>query len=119
MFHKTFLIRLNEGLIKTVDIDKSIDYLQSTEEQHAHLKAQVKVFPDRLKSLVSDLELKSSEGTQAGKKADAMAHSQYKAMLDAYETIMREFNVLSEKRARAMLQIEMFRSVNSRIKANI
>ena len=96
--------------------EKALEYLETSEQQYAELKAQVKYAPERLKSFLSVLELNSDETTQAGKKAQALAHEDYRVLIDSMETITKEYNVLAEKRRRAEMTIEMYRSVNSAMK---
>ena len=96
--------------------EKAIEYMASSESEYARLKALVKYAPERLKAYLATLELESTETTQAGKKTAALAHQEYEQLVDSFETVTQEYNVISEKRRRAELMIEMYRSVNSAMK---
>ena len=96
--------------------EQALSYLETSEQQYAELKAQVKYAPERLKSFLSTLELKSDASTATMKKAEAMAHEEYQQLIDAMETVTKEYNLIAEKRRRAELIIEMYRSVNSAMK---
>ena len=96
--------------------EKAIEYLAESEQEYARLKALVKYAPERLKMYLSNLEMESDEPTQAGKKTAALAHSEYEQTVNSFETITQEYNEIAEKRRRAELMIEMYRSVNSALK---
>ena len=96
--------------------EKAIEYLAETENKYAHLKAQVKYAPERLKAFLSVLEMESDLPSATARKTAAMANDEYDALIEAQETIAREYNVIAEKRRRAEITIEMYRSVNSAMK---
>lgn len=96
--------------------EKAIEYLEASEADFARLKALTKYAPERLKAYLATLMLESTETSQAAKKTAAEGHIEYEQTIDSFETISREFFELQEKRHRAELAIEMYRSVNSAMK---
>jgi len=96
--------------------EKALDYLAETEAEYARLKALVKYAPDRLKMYLAALMLESEEKSATAKKTTAEAHPEYEQTVDSFETISKEFFEIDEKRKRANMTIEMFRSVNSSLK---
>ena len=93
--------------------EAALDYLELSENEFSRLKALVKYAPDRLKVLSSTLALESSEKSVTGKHTASLAHPDYEAAIDAYETVTKEFNLIQAKRNRAELTIEFWRSLNS------
>ena len=96
--------------------EKAIEYIASSEAEYARLYALQKYAPERLKAYLATLEQESDESTQTGKKTAALAHPEYEQLIDSFETITNEFKEIAEKRRRAEVTIEMYRSVNSAMK---
>jgi len=93
--------------------EKALDYLQSSEEEYARLKALVKSKSDRLKIEHSTLMLECTESSVAAKSTNAYAHPDYTQSIDSFETVERELYEIQEKRHRAELTIEFWRSLNA------
>jgi hypothetical protein len=96
--------------------EKALEYLAETEEEYARLKALVKYAPERIKAFLAVLASESKESSQAGKQAAALASEDHDAQLNSFEEVSRAFFEIQEKRHRAELTIEMYRSVNSALK---
>ena len=96
--------------------EKALEYLADTEELYATFYAQQKYAPERLKASLAHLEQQSDEPTQTAKKTAALADKEYKQLVDSYEVVTKEFKEIAEKRRRAEMTIEMYRSVNSAMK---
>ena len=95
--------------------EKSLKYLQDSEEDYGRLKALVKYAPERIKAQVAQLILDpdNPESSQAGKKAWAEAHKDHEHIVDSFETVSNELFVIQEKRVRAETTIEFWRSHNA------
>jgi len=96
--------------------EKALGYLAETEEEYARLKALVKYAPDRLKMYLATLMTDCEEKSATAKKTYAEAHPEYENTVNSFETVSMEFFEIDERRKRANMTIEMFRSVHSSLK---
>lgn len=96
--------------------EKALEYLKTSEDEYAKLKSLVKVYPDRSKQLQATLYFQSDEKTVEGRKQWTLAHTDMEEFTNSMQTIIEEYELISERRKRAETTIEMYRSVNSAMK---
>ena len=96
--------------------EKALNYLEKSEAEWAQYKALLKFQPERVKACLARLQSESVETTEAARKRDAEANSEYSEIIDEGIEIAEHFYLLDAKRQRAEHTIEMYRSVNSAMK---
>ena len=93
--------------------EKAIEYLAESEQEYARLKAVVKYAPERIKMYLATLVLESDKKTVAERTSASMAHPEYEQTINSFELISNEFYEIQERRNRAELTIEFWRSLNA------
>ncbi len=93
--------------------EKALEYLAESEEEWARYKGMLKFQSERLKACIARLSNESTQITEAARKRDAEARSEYQNEIDDSTEIAIDFYHLDAKRKRAELTIEMFRSTNA------
>ena len=96
--------------------ERALKYLASTDEDHAKAKANVKAKEMAIKTIKA-AELLEVEGKTAGEReARAECHSNVKQAKDDYSDAILDYELLNNERNRAVLTIEMWRSMNASLK---
>jgi hypothetical protein len=96
--------------------EKALGYLADSEADYAALKAQHQALKERMKIVEHQGILDSSEKSAAMKKSASMASKNYMDAVTDWEIVVESYELISAKRKRAELTIEMYRSVNSALK---
>lgn len=94
------------------DISKALDYLASTDEEEANARASVKALEERKKTIKAVAFL-DADGAQGERMEKAYASEEYKLFIEQYENKIADHAFLSNKRKRAELTIEVWRSINA------
>lgn len=93
--------------------ERSLNFLQESEEAFARLKATHQANDHRRKIVRAGLALDSSESSQSGKILWAEAHVEYTQAVNDWRQSVEDYELINAKRIRACLLIEMFRSTHS------
>lgn len=81
-------------------IDRALKYIAETDDEMAELEANVKLYPDRIKAKKSAIFL-DSVGTDGQKKAKADVLIYEDPLMGEYESDVRKYNQLRNRRERA------------------
>ena len=100
---------------------QSLDYLASTDEKLAKLKARMKGLDHAIKVLKADIFLQEKgKGTDSDRKAKAEVHSDVISMYEELHDAFADVEIIEAKRKRAELNIEVWRTEQAnRRKGNI
>lgn len=93
-------------------VEKCLNYLAETDESFANLKASVGALEHGIK-IAEAIGFLDAEGTQETRKAEARASSGYEKAVESWENAKADFHLLENKRNRAFVEIEVWRSVNA------
>jgi len=96
-------------------VEKALLYLRDTDEEHAKAKARVKGLEQKRKTEKAIGYLKA-EGTIAERESIAYSLGDYVQCVQDYENAVYDEQILTNKRKRAELTIEVWRSVNASYK---
>lgn len=91
---------------------KAIHYLAETDEQAALAKANVSYLDEKKKSIKA-IHFLEAEGANGVREQKAYASDDYKAYIEEYKDAVYAFETLKNKRLRAQLTIDLFRSLNA------
>lgn len=94
-------------------VEKALNYLSETDEEHANAKAAVKGLEQRKKTIFATAFLASEGKNVTERESHALTSDEYKKFLDAYEVAVYEEQILNNKRTRAVLTIDVWRSMNA------
>ena len=107
-------------MISNEDMEKALNYLSESELEWSELKANKETEHKRLEITLASGIIESSESSQAGKKVDSQDSQAYKEAVEDSRQVLEAFYLIDAKRTRAMVTIEVWRSLNSsRNKGNI
>lgn len=98
-------------------VETAINYLASTDIKHAKAKAELNALKDLTKTVLGFAFLEA-DGTVEQKKAIAHTNDDYIAHIKKIEALEVDYQVMSNKRERAKLTIELWRSVNANRRAS-
>jgi len=101
------------GVITTETAEKALDYLKSTDQQDAELKARLEYLKEKKKNVLAFAQEESDKTSQAAKEQDAYASIQFVEWLDEYKAATYDYLLCHNRRASASLQIEVWRSLNA------
>ena len=101
------------SLPDTDAVGRALDFLASTDEEFAGLKGNMRRCEYLLKHYKAVAQIDSGEKTAAGKEMQAYASDEYLAAVDALHDAIVDYETVSAKRQRAVLTIEVWRSLNS------
>ena len=101
------------SLPDTDAVSRALDFLASTDEEFAGLKGDMKRCEYMLKHHKAVAQIESGEKTAAAKEMIAYSSDEYVAAVDALHDAITEYETVSAKRQRAVLTIEVWRSLNS------
>ena len=101
-------------------MEAALNYLAESEEKYAELRANKDIDHKRAEIVLSSGIIDSNETSVAAKKVDSMVSEDYKMSINDYHQSLEDFYLIDAKRSRAMITIEVWRSINSsRNKGNI
>ena len=93
-------------------VSKALTYLAETDEPYAVAAAAVKAQEHVLK-MAKALEYLEAEGPVAQRDAIALASDEYRGAVNNYENVVATKEIMANKRKRAELTIEVWRSLNA------
>jgi hypothetical protein len=93
-------------------VEKAMHYLAETDEPHAKAKALVKGLEQSLKT-VKAIAYLGAEGTVAERESQAYASMEYRAQTEAYQNAVGDYELLENKRTRAVLTIDVWRTMEA------
>lgn len=93
-------------------VEKCIHFLAETDEGFANLKASVGALEQLIK-IAEAIGFLEADGTQENRKATARASTMYKDAVEAWSNAKADFHLLENKRSRAVIEIDVWRSVNA------
>lgn len=99
-------------MIDAGEVEKALRYLAKTDEEHARAKALVKALEQSLKT-TRGLIFLDAQGTVAEREARSYGHDAYQAKLGEYKEAIYDYELLENKRTRAVLTIDLWRTVES------
>jgi len=94
-------------------VEKAMDYLQSTDESFAQAKASMTAGKERLKTTFAQCYLDATGDNVKERESYALVSKDYRTQLEVYEESILEYEIIRNKRLRAELLIEVWRSINS------
>jgi hypothetical protein len=106
------------GLPEERDAGRALRYLEESEEAHARAVASREAAEAATK-IARDSAFLASEGTVAERQALAGTSLDYRAALEKLEAAYVDLELLKAKRQRAILTLEVWRSLNSNRRAGI
>jgi hypothetical protein len=98
--------------MKFQDVEKALDYLKDTDEAHAKAKALVKALEHGFKTIKAE-EYLNATGTNGEREQRAYASTAYKELTNRYAQAVIDFELMENKRERAALTIDVWRSLNA------
>lgn len=99
-------------MIDELQAEKALNYLASTDESCARAKGSVKALEYRLK-VAKAMEFLGASGTMAEKESHALASLPYRELIDQYESAVIEFETIAAKRERAVLTLDVWRTMEA------
>lgn len=90
----------------------ALKYLAETDVPHARTKALAKALEHNLK-VVRSIEFIQAEGTVAEREAISYASKAYKDKVEEWQNAVADYEIMDNKRQRAILTIEMYRTVSA------
>ena len=99
-------------------ICRCLSFLARTDKEEADARALVKALEENKKTIKA-LAYLQADGTNADRENQAHASSEFKKYLEDYENAVADHALISNKRKRAELIIEVWRSINSNRRAGM
>jgi len=99
-------------MITEQQVEKAIHYLADTDEPCARAKALVKALEHGFKTVAAS-EFVSFDGPQGERQQRAYASQAYKDHTSKYEEAITDYEIMANKRKRAELTIDVWRSINA------
>jgi roadblock/LC7 domain-containing protein len=100
-------------MIDLEQAERALKYLADTDEEVAARKARMTAVKERMKTTKAAEYLTAQGSSVKDREAVAETSTAYKAAIDELEEATLEFEIIKNKRLRAELTIEMWRSINS------
>ena len=97
---------------KSIDPEKALRYLASTDEEYARAKAHVKYMEHKRKTIKA-AQFLEAEGTIQQKESLAYDSQAMRDHLEEYKDAVYDEQILVSKRKSAELAIEVWRSMNA------
>ena len=94
-------------------VANALHYLSMTDEECAGLKAAVRAGEYLLKHYRAKAMAASDEKSIAAKETDALASEAYANAVSDYQETIAEYETVAAKRQRAILTIDVWRSLNA------
>lgn len=101
------------SLPSELDIERALNYLSQTDGEYGVLKGAARAAEYKLRHARAVFMLDSEEKSIAGKEMAALASSQYAQAIEEYQNAVAAYETVSAKRQRAVLTIEVWRSLNA------
>ena len=95
------------------DVEKAVHYLGKTDESYASAKARMIAGKERLKTVLAVSYLDANGSNVKERESEALCSKDYRIELDGYEEAILDFETMKNKRLRAELTVEIWRSLNS------
>ena len=95
-----------------VRADKALQFLESSEQEFARAVARRESAEQRRK-LAKGLGFLEATGTAGEREARAETSEDYRAAIEELESAVYELELLKAKRARALLTIDLFRTLEA------
>lgn len=99
-------------------VERALRYLEESEEAYAQAVARREAKDWGVK-MARDIAFLDAEGTVAERQATAGSSAQVRAAVSEYEDSIVSLETLKAKRQRAILTLEVWRSLNSNRRAGI
>lgn len=99
-------------MIDTKDVDRALKYLAETDEGHAKAKALVKALEHGFKTIKAE-EYLNAQGTNGEREQKAYASTAYKELTNRYAQAVVEFELMENKRERAVLTVDLYRTLSA------
>lgn len=99
-------------------VERALRYLEESEEAHARAMARKERMESELK-ISRDVAFLEADGTVAERQAHAGVSATYRAAVEAMESAYVEAEILKSKRQRAILTLEIWRSLNASRRAGV
>jgi len=98
--------------VTQAQMEKALNYLAMTDEDYGELVGRCKGIEHRLKGTKAALFLEAV-GNNMERESKALIHVDYQNLVDRYENLQVDKEIMSAKRRRAELTIEVWRSLNA------
>jgi len=95
------------------DVEAAVKYLGKTDESYASAKARMIAGKERLKTVLAVGFLDATGSNVKERESEALCSKDYRIELDGYEEAILDFETMKNKRLRAELTVEIWRSLNS------
>lgn len=99
-------------MVSEEQVENALKYLASTDEQVAQLKGHMKAAEHLLKVGKAMAFLKA-DGNNAEREAAALTSDEYAGLVEELENAVADYETIHNKRERAVLTIEVWRSENA------
>lgn len=99
-------------MITDDQVERAIKYLAETDEQHAMAKAN-RVRLEQLRKTSKAIGFLDTDGTVAEREAEAYSSAAYQKVISDYSASVYDEQLLVNKRLRAQLTIDVWRSENA------
>jgi hypothetical protein len=101
-------------------MERALNYLGSTDEAAATAKSLSECLSEQRKTIKATLFLSADGKTNQVREMQAYAHADYKRHLDVMAEAVLDYEILKNKRLRAVATIDVWRSTNAnRRKGNL
>ena len=94
-------------------VEKAVRYLADTDESCAMAKARVTAGKERLKTTLAVCFLDAPGSSVRERDAEALSSKGYRDAVEEYADAIADYETMHNKRVRAILQVDIWRSVNS------
>ena len=95
------------------NVESAVRYLGETDEQYAVAKAAMIAGKERLKTALAQCFLDANGSNVKERESNALCSQIYRTQIDVYENAILDFETMKNKRLRAELTVEVWRSLNS------
>ena len=93
-------------------VSRALKHLADTDVEEAVLRGAVKAIAERRK-ITKAIAYQNAEGTNADRQEAAYASPAYKDLIDEMENTIADHALIENKRQRAILTIDVWRSINA------
>lgn len=95
------------------DVERAVKYLGETDETYAVAKAGMIAGKEKLKTRLAECFMVSTGSNVKERESAALISISYRAQIEIYENSILEYETMRNKRLRAELTVEVWRSINS------
>lgn len=99
-------------MIDLKQVEAALHYLGQTDEAHAQAKALVKAIEHGFKTIKAE-EYLNATGTNGEREQKAYASKAYKDLTERYQTAVVDFELMENKRERAVLTVDLYRTLSA------